>query len=161
MSPSPNYDGIFVLAQRQPTIGGTASSAGNVISGNDVSPSAYTGLSAYFAGIQLMFGGQSAYDTTGNVVLGNLIGLNADGQAIAGATNTGVYVNYDSSGNTIGGTSPGARNVISGDLNGVEMFGDSGDVVVGNYIGTDTTGTAAIGNEQLWQRAVRRKLQRT
>ena len=98
-----NYDGIFVLGLDN-TIGGTASGAGNVISGNDVSPSAYTGLSAYFAGIQLMFGGEYDYDTTGNIAEGNLIGLNANGKAIAGATNTGVYINYDSSGNSIGGT---------------------------------------------------------
>src|SRR6202047_5035858 len=55
-------------------------------------------------------------------------------------------------GNTIGGTAttiPFTRNVISGNDIGVEILGDGtssgnvfGNVVEGNYIGTDTTGTA-------------------
>ena len=52
--------------------------------------------------------------------------------------------------NTIGGTTPAARNVISGNLaSGVILLfaGSTGNVVAGNYIGTDATGTAAIPND--------------
>src|SRR5262249_59547351 len=51
--------------------------------------------------------------------------------------------------NTVGGTAPGARNVISGnDNHGVWINGSgaTGNQVLGNYIGTNAAGTAAIGN---------------
>ena len=125
------------------TIGGTASGAGNVIAGND-------GTDSFWAGNQvLIYSFNANDDPADNVVEGNMIGLNADGQAIAGATNAGVWLNFNNgipTGNTIGGTTAAARNVISGNLGGVEMDGDVGDVVEGNYIGTNVSGTAAIGN---------------
>ena len=55
--------------------------------------------------------------------------------------------------NTIGGATPGTRNIISGNTTaGVAIFGDTTDgngrstLVKGNFIGTDTTGTVAMGN---------------
>src|SRR5262249_29422244 len=51
--------------------------------------------------------------------------------------------------NTIGGTSAGARNVISGNaLDGIVISdsGTTGNVVQGNYIGTDITGAVALAN---------------
>ena len=133
-----NYMGILVQGIDN-TIGGTGSGAGNVISGNDETGS-------FFAGTQLAVGNAFDFDTTGNLVEGNLIGLGANGQVIAGSTNGGVYLAAFSSGNTVGGTTPAARNVISGNQVGVYLVSDSGNVVEGNFIGTDTTGTVAIGN---------------
>ena len=50
-------------------------------------------------------------------------------------------------GNTIGGTSGGARNVISGNVvRGVFLSG-SDNLVLGNFIGTTADGTAAIGSD--------------
>ncbi|MGB6837644.1 MAG: right-handed parallel beta-helix repeat-containing protein [Dehalococcoidia bacterium] len=54
--------------------------------------------------------------------------------------------------NVIGGSAPGERNVISGhDEAGVKIVGMGGDVwynsVVGNYIGTNAAGDAAMPNE--------------
>ena len=55
---------------------------------------------------------------------------------------------FDSS-NTIGGVTPGARNVISGnDISGVSFNCNcaTGNRVQGNYVGTDASGTASLGN---------------
>jgi hypothetical protein len=103
--------------------------AGNVISGNLLSGN----------GVALGMRGQHTR------VVGNLIGTNAAGRQALG---NGVGVDFLSNvvGNdTIGGTAPGDRNIISGNSRGVE-FGGFADEVLGNYIGTDISGTAAIGN---------------
>ncbi len=117
------------------TIGGTATVAGNVISGNQY-------------GVYLQSAG-----TSGNVVAGNDIGTDYTGMVAVGNVVAGVFVS--SSDNTIGGTAAGAGNVISANgeageyfVPGVEIFGTgaSDNVVSGNAIGTDMTGTAALGN---------------
>ena len=53
--------------------------------------------------------------------------------------------------NTIGGTTAAERNVLAGNLgDGIELndTGTSGNVIQGNYIGTDITGLAALGNQR-------------
>jgi titin len=52
------------------------------------------------------------------------------------------------SGCTIGGTTNGARNVISGNIgDGVQIADAStGNVVQGNFIGVSAAGTSALGN---------------
>ena len=52
------------------------------------------------------------------------------------------------SGVTVGGTTAAARNIISGNAYGVviQSANGTGDAVEGNYIGTDITGTVALGN---------------
>ncbi len=137
-----NSVGIWI-ATAQNTIGGTAAGAGNIIAGND-------GTGNYYYGIQLNITGFNTTDhPIDNVVEGNQIGLDANGQPIAGATNVGVYLGGDSTGNTIGGTTAATRNVISGNTGGVYLVGAASDVVIGNYIGTDPTGSSAIGNGAL------------
>ena len=55
-----------------------------------------------------------------------------------------IYSTY--TGNTIGGTTPGAGNVISGNgTYGIDLAG-SNTIVEGNYIGLNATGVNAIGN---------------
>ena len=128
-------DGIDVFASNN-TIGGTASGAGNVISGNSGD------------GIQITGTG-----VTGNVVLGNLIGTNAAGTgAVANVGLAGIMI-YDSNGNTIGGTAAGADNAISGNSgNGIQLNPDNvtspfanDNLIAGNFIGVNAAGTA-IGN---------------
>jgi CSLREA domain-containing protein len=87
---------------------------------------------------------------TGNVVQGNYIGVSADGTS-ALQTAAPVYA-IDlgflgtSSGTLIGGAAPGAGNVIYGAAYGIHMrFGITGTVIQGNYIGTDATGSHALG----------------
>jgi len=133
-----NSVGILV-ATGSNTIGGTSAGAGNVVSGNAGSP----GDPDNGYGIWL-----TSTNATGNLVEGNLIGLDATGEHLLGnTTNAGVYI-YGAPNNTIGGTTPGAGNVISGNFRGIfiTLASATGDVVEGNLIGTDQAGTIAIGN---------------
>ena len=60
----------------------------------------------------------------------------------------GVYIDDGASNNTIGGVTPDARNIISGNIDdGVFITGSgtTANVVEGNYIGTDITGTTTTG----------------
>jgi len=83
-----------------------------------------------------------------NVIQGNYLGLESDGVTAMGNTR-GVYV-VGVSGTTIGGTTPAARNVVSGNAMGIFIDGltlnASNNRVMGNYIGTDAAGTAAVAN---------------
>ena len=113
------------------TIGGTTDGAGNLISGNDR-------YGIYFYGS----------NANGNIVQGNFIGTNASGTQDLGNTLSGIAVGYGYN-NMIGGTVTGARNLISGnDETGVTIseLGASGNIIQGNYIGTDVTGTVPLGN---------------
>jgi hypothetical protein len=91
-------------------------------------------------GISLQVNGQ-------NVIAGNYFGLDSAGTISLPIG--GVSLLVSTSGNTIGGTTPAERNVISGYTNrGIYFAGSNatGNLVKGNYIGTDATGNAAIGN---------------
>jgi CSLREA domain-containing protein len=85
-----------------------------------------------------------------NIIMGNLVGTDATGTVALGNTGPGIFINGTSN-NTIGGMTPAARNVISGNQFGVEIFdsGAVGNKVQGNYIGTDASGTAALGSSIL------------
>jgi titin len=110
------------------TIGGTAPGARNVISGSHEN------------GINITGSG-----TSGNLVQGNYIGTNSTGTSALGNWFTGVYIQY-ASGNMIGGVDPGAGNLISRNLDGVVISNTTGNLVQGNYIGTDATGVGNLGN---------------
>src|SRR5262249_18278717 len=108
------------------------STAANLVSGNGQS------------GVEITGAG-----TSGNLVAGNLIGTDVNGtQALANIAD-GVIADGGASANTIGGTNPAARNLISGKgRTGVEPngAGASANLVVGNFIGTDVNATAALAN---------------
>ncbi len=126
------FIGVSIEDVPNNTIGGAAPGLGNVISGN-----AETGV--YIAGMA----------STRNQVVGNLIGTDTTGLKALG-NGEGVFISH-APGNTIGGTSSAARNLISGNNRaGVLIVGNvrtaSGNMVRGNLIGPDLTGTRAIGN---------------
>jgi hypothetical protein len=82
-----------------------------------------------------------------NVVEGCFVGLDTSGTNSLASPGFGVFVQTPN--NRVGGTNAGARNVISGKgATGIEIFEAfaSNNVVQGNFIGTDRTGTMAIGN---------------
>jgi hypothetical protein len=112
-------------------IGGTASGAGNTISGNTQYGVYVTRGASGLAG--------------GNAIRGNIIGLDVGGTVDLGNGSAGVYLNGAS--DTVGGAVAGERNIISGNtFDGVEIQASSGNVIEGNYIGTDITGTLDLGN---------------
>ena len=83
---------------------------------------------------------------TGNLLAGNFIGTDATGTA-AIANNVGLEISQ-SSDNTVGGTASGAGNVISGNTTDGILIqsGFLNTLVAGNQIGTNASGTAALGN---------------
>ena len=89
--------------------------------------------------------------TGGHRVEGNFIGSNADGSAGFADGQVGVTVVTNSHNNVIGGTTPAARNLISGNNTGVVISSSStpilGTQIIGNLMGTNAAGTAAIANE--------------
>ena len=83
--------------------------------------------------------------TGGDIVTGDFIGV-APGGGAAGNSNFGVFLDGASS-VTVGGTTTGARDIISANMgDGVFAQNDSGILVQGDFIGTDPTGTMAMGN---------------
>ena len=128
-------DGLSVENCSNNVIGGTTATAANLLSGN-----VRDGLDINFT-------------ATNNVVLGNLIGTDISGTKVLGNGRTGVSIFFGALNNTVGGTVPGARNVISGNGgNGIIIGNQTGfpntssNLVQGNSIGTDATGTVALGN---------------
>ena len=89
-----------------------------------------------------------------NVFAGNFVGTNAAGTSAIGALEKGVALRENAQHNRLGtdgnGVSDAAeRNLISGNFGcGIVIhFGDASEnVVAGNFIGTDVTGTSAIPN---------------
>jgi hypothetical protein len=88
-----------------------------------------------------------------NVIEGNFIGVDPAGSAALGNT-TGVRI-VTGANNLIGGTTPAARNIISGNgifsgnvvVDHMQFSSDpapSGTIIRGNYIGTNAAGTAAV-----------------
>ncbi len=120
-------DGIDDIDERSNTIGGTALGAGNVISGN------------LGAGIVLT----SAYASY-NLVQGNFIGTDPSGRLVLGNGRDGVDL-IDGF-NTVGGTTAGAGNVISGNRGFGLVASDNDDLLQGDFIGTDPQGDPGLGN---------------
>jgi hypothetical protein len=88
-------------------------------------------------------------DSEGNRIEGNFIGTNHAGTLDQGNLNRGVTIFSEAaSGNTVGGTTPDKRNLISGnDGGGVGILSDTTDNVIrGNLIGTKKDGVGALGN---------------
>ena len=133
-------------------VGFTGSIQAPIPGGNTISGNSGTGVS---------IGGSAS----GTVLLYNRIGTDGSGTFVnVGLANQGYGVLVDTSastdstiaGATIGGTIAvpgqegallGSFNVISGNAKGgIELQGTGSNLVAGNLIGTDITGTAALGN---------------
>ena len=108
-------------------VGGTTAAARNVVSGN--------------IDYGIRFRGTGA----GKVASGNYVGTNPAGDAPVPNEHYGIEV--EATDVLVGGTAEGAGNLASGNgQNGINIFQAVGAVVQGNLVGTDATGTFAIGN---------------
>ena len=134
--PLSNHYGIIVMTNANNNrIGGAAAADRNIISAN-------TEIGIYI---------ESA---DSNVVCGNYIGVDATGTRTfeyapdSAIQANGVEINTTGKHNIIGGSTPEARNIISGNrVYGCIYYGNcSQNNIAGNYIGTDVTGTVAIPN---------------
>ncbi len=127
---SGNKFGVRIQSASNNLVGGSiASGQGNLISGN-------TG-----DGVRLTGG------ATGNMVEGNLIGTDVMGASAVANQLDGIRI--IAPGNTVGSTDPDRRNVVSGNLlNGIRLLNAAanGNIVIGNFVGTNASGDAEIGN---------------
>jgi CSLREA domain-containing protein len=127
----PNRNGIVVQGTDN-IIGGDAPEFTNVISGNGVADNIAD------AGLQI--------SSTGNMVRGNIIGLDASG-TFSIPNEDGIRVGGNN--NTIGGANTTVRNIISGNSRiGISSGFPAPEnlLIEGNFIGTNISGTAAVGN---------------
>src|SRR6266436_1884451 len=128
--------GNGVTAGGNAVIGGVVPEARNIISGNASSSGfANVGIGTNSFGSATVQGNYIGTDVTGNVALNN--------------PRWGIAIG--SSSNIIGGATPGARNIISGNTVGIQFGGFttgsvSANVIQGNYIGLNQAGTAPIPN---------------
>jgi hypothetical protein len=125
-------NGILVSSGGQ-IIGGTHPQAGNVVSGND------------FAGVNIF--------TSSNTVQGNFVGTDVSGREAIPNRVVGVTVQHGAAYNLVGGLTPNARNIISGNGHGglegglTLTWSATDNLVQGNYIGTDVTGKRPLANQ--------------
>ncbi|MHB9080190.1 MAG: type VI secretion system tube protein Hcp [Pirellulaceae bacterium] len=158
INPANGGSGVVIQSGSGNTIGGTGASQRNVISGNNQ------------FGVQIIGNGHSVpiadpvyvgppigtdnpypFPLRGNTVLGNYIGLGANGGTELGNHAAGIYL-QDSANNHVGGNSSSSRNVISANLQaGIDVRGESstGNRIQANYIGTDSSGDSARGNRAI------------
>ena len=87
--------------------------------------------------------------TSGNLVAGDYIGTNGAGTIALGNNSTGLLITGGASSNTIGGIAGSTGNLISGNSgDGMDITGSgtADNVVAGNLVGLNQSGTQAIGN---------------
>lgn len=125
------FEGVLINSSPSNQIGGTGTYSTNVISGNNSDGIEITGASS-----------------TGTVVQGNLIGTDTNGSLDVGNSSGGVNITNSPTNVSVGGAEVGSGNLISGNNSfGVGVSSANASArVLGNLIGTDAGGNAAIGN---------------
>ncbi len=137
-----NYIGLNAAGTA--LIGGSCGSCDGVLISNDASNNLIKGnVIAGNSSNGIDVASSTDHD---NVIQGNYIGVNADGSAVLGPGTRGIELD-SGSGTQIGGATPITGNLIAGYNIGIFVTsGSTGTKILGNRIGTDKTGTAAIPN---------------
>ncbi len=141
-------DGILISLAPNNTIGGTSGTtpAGactgdcNLFSGNG-----YNGIGIWNENAA------GPITAKNNTIIGNVVGLNVSGTGAIANVNIGIEL-YNSPDNAIGNGSSAGRNVSSGNGGaGIFITGSpsTGNVVKGNYLGTNSAGTSAVPNAKM------------
>lgn len=125
--------GVGMLVRGDSTIvGGPNALESNVISGNGS-----VGLSL------------SHFATIGTKIMGNFIGTDYTDTVGIGNGTVGLVLNGGCIEVTVGGNNPGEGNVISANqTGGMTVNTGNYNYILGNYIGTDITGTVALANQR-------------
>lgn len=123
-----NAHGILIDAAPETQVGGTIAGSGNLIGNNQY------GISIKNPSAQK------------NLIQGNSIGIDLNGISPL-PNHVGIRIGSGASQNTIGGSEPGSRNVISGNVtDGINLGDVSGTLIQNNFIGTDFSGLNALPN---------------
>lgn len=144
-SPNTNGPGLgdnaVLQIELDGSLAGSAASGLWVTAGNSTIQGLAVNNYDYFGIVLLSLGN--------NVVAGNFVGTDATGMVAKPNRDSGIilgsYVVGSSNGTTIGGLTPASRNIISG--NGkvnLHIEPSNGNLIVGNFVGTDATGAAAL-----------------
>ncbi|MFN3404697.1 MAG: hypothetical protein ACK40G_11415, partial [Cytophagaceae bacterium] len=137
LSVSGQVSGVRLNGSSGNVIGGVASGARNIISGNTQEG--------------IMIGG---FGSSNNIIIGNYVGLNKNGNDAVGGQPVGIYLGpFDVTGTQIGGSNPGEGNVISGNSSyGIHLANvTSGGTIQGNIIGLQADGNSLIASSnQNW-----------
>lgn len=129
VSPMGNSNGLLLSGARNEIGGSNTHASRNVISANQSHGILFSAF-----GVQ-------------NSVVNNFIGTTSDGLGDLGNGASGLYISGND--NLIGGNSSIARNVISGnDGSGIHVYLGSGNIIVGNHIGTARGGMTPLPNDQ-------------
>ena len=121
-----NYIGVKITNASHTTLGGTTSADRNVISGNQTD------------------GVETTVNATANLIQGNYIGVDLTGKQALGNGGNGVLLN--SSGNTVGGSSQGAGNLIAHNHGAGVSITDS---TFGHSINNAVLGNSIVSNGSL------------
>ena len=131
--------GILIANSQGTQIGGGTPGSGNLISGN-----VGLGLAVWYA------------ESEGNIIQGNLIGTDRDGNYAIANTGGGLSTGAGGHHSVVGTDGDGVNDALEGNIISGNQDPDSPytyglglgdfDIVAGNRIGTDVTGTKAIPN---------------
>lgn len=96
----------------------------------------------------------SGANTTDNTIAGNFVGLDITGGSVYPNLVGGILINQGASDNTIGGSTIADRNNISGNSAGsggeivISDLGTDHNIIMGNYIGVNSSGNGGVISHQ-------------